>query len=74
VEVCDDVVLVHRAGVVKNISQPGVHASLPAQPLDEYLKNTAVARTGAALRKRVAHLEKAMAALERLRATNASPS
>ena len=60
VEICDDVVLVHRAGVVKNIDQPGVHASLPAQPLDEYLKNTAVTRTGPALRKRVADLEKAM--------------
>ncbi len=60
VEICDDVVLVHRAGVVKNIDQPGVHASLPAQPLDEYLKNTAVTRTGPALRKRVADLEKAL--------------
>jgi UDP-3-O-[3-hydroxymyristoyl] glucosamine N-acyltransferase len=64
VEICDDVVLVHRAGVVKDISEPGVHASLPALPLDEYLRNTAVARTGPALRKRVAELEKAAARQE----------
>jgi UDP-3-O-[3-hydroxymyristoyl] glucosamine N-acyltransferase len=58
VAVCDDVVLVHRAGVVKDITAPGVHASLPAQPLDEYLRNTAALRKGAELRRRVAELEK----------------
>ena len=61
VSVCDDVVLVHRAGVVKDIAQPGVHAALPAQPLDDYLRNTAVMRTGTSLRRRVAELEKALA-------------
>jgi len=63
VEICDDVVLVHRAGVVKDISTPGVHASLPAQPLETYLKNTAAARSGAELRKRVAEIEKCLAQL-----------
>ena len=62
VEICDDVVLVHRAGVVKDIDTPGVHASLPAQPLDSYLKNTAAARSGAELRKRVSEIEKSLAA------------
>jgi UDP-3-O-[3-hydroxymyristoyl] glucosamine N-acyltransferase len=61
VAICDDVVLVHRAGVVKDIDTPGVHASLPAQPLDSYLKNAAAARSGAELRKRVVELEKALA-------------
>jgi UDP-3-O-[3-hydroxymyristoyl] glucosamine N-acyltransferase len=61
VQICDDVVLVHRAGVVKNIVDAGVHAALPAQPLDVYLKNTAAARTGNDLRKRVAELERALA-------------
>ena len=61
VEICDDVVLVHRAGVVKDIDTPGVHASLPAQPLDSYLKNTAAARSGAELRKRVSEIEKSLA-------------
>jgi UDP-3-O-[3-hydroxymyristoyl] glucosamine N-acyltransferase len=62
VKVCDDVVLVHRAGVVKDIDQPGAYASLPTQPLDEYLRNTAAARKNAELRKRVAELEKSLAA------------
>lgn len=61
VEVCDDVVLVHRAGVVKDITASGVHAALPAQPLDEYLRNTAASRKGAELRRRVAELEKSAA-------------
>ncbi len=62
VDICDDVVLVHRAGVVKDIDTPGVHAALPAQPLDIYLKNTAAARSGAELRKRVSDIEKSLAA------------
>jgi UDP-3-O-[3-hydroxymyristoyl] glucosamine N-acyltransferase len=61
VEICDDVVLVHRAGVVKSIQEPGVHAALPAQPLDEYLKSTAVLRAAPELRRRVAELEKNLA-------------
>jgi UDP-3-O-[3-hydroxymyristoyl] glucosamine N-acyltransferase len=60
INICDDVVLVHRAGVVKDIDQPGVFASLPAQPIDAYLKNTAAARDGAALRRRVSELEKSI--------------
>jgi UDP-3-O-[3-hydroxymyristoyl] glucosamine N-acyltransferase len=60
VEICDDVVLVHRAGVVKDIDTPGVHAALPALPLETYLKNTAATRGGPELRRRVAELEKSL--------------
>jgi UDP-3-O-[3-hydroxymyristoyl] glucosamine N-acyltransferase len=60
VEVCDDVVLVHRAGVVKSIHEPGVHAALPAQPLDDYLKSAAVVRAAPDLRRRLLDLEKAV--------------
>ena len=59
VTICDDVVLVHRAGVVKDIHAPGMHAALPAQPFDDYLRSTAAARDGAGLRRRVAKLERA---------------
>lgn len=59
VSVCDNAVLVHRAGVVKDIDEPGVYAGLPTQPMDEYLRNTAASRKGAELRKRVAALEAA---------------
>jgi len=59
VAVCDDAVLVHRAGVVKDIDAAGMYAGLPAQPMDEYLRNTAASRKAAELRKRVAALEAA---------------
>ena len=64
VSICDDVVLVHRAGVVKDIESPGMHAALPAQPFDAYLKSTAAARSGPQLRRRVAELERALSARE----------
>ncbi|HAA05340.1 MAG TPA: UDP-3-O-(3-hydroxymyristoyl)glucosamine N-acyltransferase [Syntrophobacteraceae bacterium] len=58
VTICDDVVLVHRAGVTKDISKPGVYAGGPVQPLHDYMRNTATVHRLAELRKRVAHLEK----------------
>lgn len=55
--ICDDVVLVHRAGVTKDITKPGVYAGGPAQPLRDYFRNTAAVHRMAELRKRVADLE-----------------
>lgn len=59
VTICDDVVLVHRAGVTKDITKPGVYAGGPVQPVREYFRNTAAVHRIAELRKRVADLEKA---------------
>ena len=61
-KICDDVVLVHRAGVSTDIGQPGVYAGVPVQPLKEYLRNTAVVRMLADLRQRVLKLERRDAA------------
>lgn len=55
--VCDDVVLVHRAGVTKDLSVPGAYAGLPVQPLSDYMKNAAVLRNAVDLRRRVSELE-----------------
>ena len=41
VNVCSDTVLLHRAGVTKDITKPGFYAGLPLQPLNLYLKNNA---------------------------------
>lgn len=41
IEICDDVVLLHRAGVTKSIKKSGLYAGLPLQPLNEFLKNSA---------------------------------
>lgn len=56
--ICDDVILVHRAGVTANIDQPGAYAGLPAQPLKDYVRSTAVFRMLADLRQRLLALER----------------
>jgi UDP-3-O-[3-hydroxymyristoyl] glucosamine N-acyltransferase len=58
VRICDDVVLVHRAGVTGEIDQPGTYAGLPVQPLKEYLRNTAVFRLLGELRQRLLAVER----------------
>jgi UDP-3-O-[3-hydroxymyristoyl] glucosamine N-acyltransferase len=62
VKICDDVVLVHRAGVAADIDQPGAYAGLPVQPLKEYMRNTAALRMLADLRQRLLALERRDAA------------
>jgi UDP-3-O-[3-hydroxymyristoyl] glucosamine N-acyltransferase len=57
-KVCDDAVLLHRAGVTQDVEKPGAYAGLPLQPLGEYMKNTAIMRSAVELRKRVMDLEK----------------
>ena len=56
--ICDDVVLVHRAGVTSSIDQPGAYAGLPAQPLKEYSRSMAVFRMLGDLRQRLLALER----------------
>jgi len=58
VTICDDVVLVHRAGVTADIDQPGAYAGLPVQPLKDYMRNTAESHMLADLRQRVLTLER----------------
>jgi UDP-3-O-[3-hydroxymyristoyl] glucosamine N-acyltransferase len=61
----NDVVLVHRAGVIENIPNPGVYAGLPTQPLQGYLRNVAVMKKLSEMRKTVVELEKRLEALSR---------
>lgn len=56
--IASDTVFLHRAGVTKDIEKPGAYAGLPLQPLAEYMKNSAIARTLTDLRKRLMDLEK----------------
>jgi len=52
-EICSDVVLVHRAGVTKNIDEPGIYAGLPHQPFASYMRNMAVMKNLSDLHKKV---------------------
>ncbi len=57
ITICDDAVLLHRAGVTKDIEKPGAYAGLPTQPIGDYMKNMAVLRAAVELKKRVTDLE-----------------
>ncbi|MCE9598538.1 MAG: UDP-3-O-(3-hydroxymyristoyl)glucosamine N-acyltransferase [Spirochaetia bacterium] len=54
----DDVILVQRAGVTANVTEPGIYAGLPLQPLADYLKNQAVARKLQDMKKDISDLKK----------------
>lgn len=58
INVCNDAVLLHRAGVTKDVEEPGAYAGLPLQPLSQYMKNMAVMREVSELRRKVLDLEK----------------
>ena len=61
VKIADDAVLVHRAGIHKDIPTAGVWAGGPAQPLKEYVRQNRLPKTVSALEKRVKQLEQLLA-------------
>ena len=63
ITVADDVVLLHRAGLNSSIKQAGMYAGGPAQPLQQYLKNMAVASRLHEMWTRLKALEKKLAEL-----------
>jgi len=58
INIADDVALVQRAGVINDISEPGIYAGTPVQPVKDYFRNRAVAHKLTDLRKRVRQLER----------------
>ena len=62
--VCSDTVLLHRAGVTKDVTEPGMYAGLPLQPLKQYMKNTAYVRKLDELNKRVKELEQSLSVMK----------
>jgi UDP-3-O-[3-hydroxymyristoyl] glucosamine N-acyltransferase len=64
VTICDDVVLVQRAGVANDIKQPGTYAGSPIQPIKDYMKTQAQVRRLDDLRMQVKEIKARLAALE----------
>lgn len=64
VNISDDAVLLHRAGVTKDVRKPGMYGGAPIQPLKEYMKNQAVIRHLSEMRSKIIELEKSLAALK----------
>lgn len=61
VTICDNTYLVHRAGVIKDIKEPGVYAGAPVLPMKDYVKSNAIYRELGDLRKMVLDLKKELA-------------
>jgi UDP-3-O-[3-hydroxymyristoyl] glucosamine N-acyltransferase len=64
VRICDDVVLVQRAGVANDIKQPGTYAGAPIQPIKTYMKNQALVRRLTDMRSEMRDLKRRLDALE----------
>lgn len=58
VNICDNTYLVHRAGVVKDITEPGMYAGSPVLPMKEYVINNAIYNNLHELRQQVKELYK----------------
>lgn len=57
-KIASDVVLLHRAGVTSDIPEKGYYAGLPLQPLDQYLKNSAIFQRLAEMRRALQKIKK----------------
>ncbi|MDI9384288.1 MAG: UDP-3-O-(3-hydroxymyristoyl)glucosamine N-acyltransferase [Verrucomicrobiota bacterium] len=64
VTICDDVYLLQRAGVSKDINRPGAYAGTPVQPLNEYMRTLAHERSIGRLKEKLAALEQAIERLQ----------
>jgi len=64
VTICDDVVLVQRAGVANDINHPGTYAGTPIQPIKEYMKTQALTRRLTDMRDEIKELKRRLADLE----------
>ena len=62
--ICDDVALAHRAGVTKDITEPGMYAGFPLLPLDRHMKNTIQLKKINELAGKVRSLEQAIKELK----------
>ncbi len=58
IEIADDVVFVHLAGIVKDVKEAGVYGGTPLQPVQKLLRNKVVLAHLDELKKRVIALEK----------------
>ncbi len=56
--ICDDVILVQRAGVSSDIKESGMYAGHPIQPMRKWFKNIAIAQQLEELKKTINDLEK----------------
>ena len=57
INIADDAVLVHRAGVSQDIKQGGVWAGTPPRPIKEYVKSISIVKKVARLEQKIKELQ-----------------
>ena len=62
--VASDVILLHGAGVVQDITERGMYAGVPVQPLQQYLRNVAQMKRLAELARTVRTLEETITRMQ----------
>jgi len=55
--ICSDVIFVHRAGVVKDVTEPGTYAGSPILPMKDYVVSNAIYGDLGSIRKQLMELE-----------------
>ena len=65
VNVASDTIFVHRAGIIRDITEKGMYAGSPTQPMKQYTKNLSAYNILGDLKKQIKELEKKVAELEK---------
>lgn len=63
VTICDDAIFVHRGGVITDITEKGMYAGSPSQPMREYVKNLSAYHKLGEMQKEMKEMKKQLAAL-----------
>jgi UDP-3-O-[3-hydroxymyristoyl] glucosamine N-acyltransferase len=56
VNICSDVYLMHRAGVINDIKEPGMYAGSPVLPMSKYVKSNAIYSELGEMRQKIREL------------------
>lgn len=64
VNVCDDTIFVHKAGIINDVKKPGVYAGSPIQPVEQYMKNFIASKKLSEMAKQVKEMAKEIQALK----------
>ena len=55
--ICSDTIFVHRAGIIKDVTEPGTYAGSPILPMQEYVVSNAIYGDLGSIRKQLMDLE-----------------
>lgn len=57
VNICSDTIFVHRAGIIKDVTEPGTYAGSPILPMKDYVVSNAIYGDLGTIRKQLMELE-----------------